>query len=409
MNIPFWSPAREYAKHKDEVLGAIDACLGRGELILGYLQEIETFEKTFADFIGTRYAVMCGSGTQALHLAYRALGLKGNWNYLWRKVIAGELTQEEAEAQFEGDEVITTSHTFIATIDQIVAVGAKPVLVDIGDDGLIDPAEIEKAITPRTRAIVPVHLEGKVCDMGAIWSIAKQNNLLIIEDAAQAIGAEWSWTEGNAEAELVLSKKAGSFGDAGCFSLYPAKVFGSVGNAGIVTTNEESLAEQLRMLRCNYNIGRKSKDIDNAEYGHNFEPDAIQAAVLNVKFKYLEPRLRARREVAMLYDANFDELPLILPTKQPYRVYQDYTLRARTAEERAQIVKVLREKGVGVIGDDLTPNHHYKKLLLTPSLPKTEEHLATQFRIPCNPDLTSEEVAYIIKSVIEACSTVKES
>ena len=393
MNINFWEPQREYVKHQSEILGAVNSCLSRGEIVLGYLEEIKTFEKDFAKFIGTDFGVMCGSGTQALHLAYRALGLKGNWNHLWQRLKKGEITLEQADALFEGDEVITTSHTFIATIDQIVAVGARPILVDIGEDGLIDPKKIQSAITPKTKAIVPVHLEGKIAQMDEITEIADEYELKIIEDAAQAIGAEYY------SSSHQYPTKAGSMGEAGCFSLYPAKIFGSIGNAGFLATDDPVVAEKASLLRCNYNIGRKSKDVAGAEYGHNFEPDAIQAAVLNVKLPHLEARIKRRSEIAEQYDEAFKEYPIILPFKQKGRVYQDYVLRTNKPEQREEIVVYLRANGIGVIGDALIPNHFYQKLFLTSKLPNTERYLATQFRIPCNPDLTFEEIEYIIKTI----------
>ena len=359
MKIPFWSPAREFNKYKEETMKAIEDVLSSGNLVLGYSDEIEKYEKSFAELIGTKHAVMCGAGTQALYLAYRALGIG------------------------KGDEVITTSHTFIATIDQIVALGAKPILVDIGDDGLIDPEEIKKAITPNTKAIVPVHLEGKICDMDKIMDIADDlffddSDILVIEDGAQAIGA-----------------KGLGRGDAICFSNFPAKILGSVGNSGIIGTNNEDLANRLRMMRCNWNIG-KNPDIENAEYGVNMEPDATQAAVLNLRLKYFPERLARRKEIAEKYDEAFKELPIVLPVKQEGRVYQDYVCRL---EEPEKLRDFLREKGIGTLGVGLIPNHKYPKLKLDFNLPKTDRYLRTQIRLPISPDLTEEEVDYIIENV----------
>lgn len=363
MNVPFWEPAREYRNQKSEIDSAIDSCLERGELVLGFGEEINKFEKAFADFIGVKHAIMSGSGTQSLCLAYSALDIK------------------------PGDEVITTSHTFIATIDQIVKLGAKPVLVDIGEDGLIDPDKIERAITEKTVAIVPVHLEGKVCDMERIMEIAIRNKLLVIEDSAQAIGASYK------------GKKAGSIGHAGCYSFYPAKVLGCVGNAGAVVTNDDDVADRVRMLRCNYNIG-KNESL-NVEYGWNLEPDAIQAAVLNVRLKYLEGRLARRKEIAQKYDEAFKELPFIKPTIQDGRIYQDYVIRFRDTDERNDVKKFLNENGIKTLGDNLRPNHHYYTLGLDFQLPKTVEYIHTQMRLPCNPDMTEEEADYVIQKVKE--------
>lgn len=383
MNIKFWEPAADYKWHESDIDRAIKGCLERGELVVGYLHEIENLEATFASMIGVKHAVMCGSGTQALHLAYQALGLTGNWKYLLDLVNRGDITIEEAERRFEGDEVITTAHTFIATIDQIVAVGAKPVLVDVDiHSGLIDPAEIKKAITPRTKAIVPVHLEGKVCDMAQIIELARQHNLFVIEDAAQAIGA----------------KNAGNQGHINCFSLYPAKILGCVGNAGMAVTNDDALAEKLKGLRCNYNIGRKNKDIETPTYGHNFEPDAIQAAVLNVKIEHLPEKLRRREEVAKKYDEGLAKLPLVPAHRQEGRVYQDYVIRV---DEPDRLEEFLRERGIQTIGTGLVPNHFYKKLHLRYDLPYTVDYLAHQIRLPCNPYITDAQVDEVIAAIQE--------
>ena len=359
MKVPFWQPAKNYKSIKKEIDKAITNVLESGQLVLGYGKDIEKFEKTFARFIGTKHAIMCGAGTQALYLAYRGLGIG------------------------PGDEVITTSHTFIATIDQIVALGATPVLVDIGDDGLIDPNEIMKVINERTRAIVPVHLEGKICDMPAIMSIAERYGLMVIEDAAQAAGAN------------IDGKKAGSWGNAGCFSLFPAKTLGSYGNAGIITTNDDKLAERLKMMRCNFNIGKNPSQ--EVEFGVNMEPDVLQAAVLNVKMKYLRSYLKRRKEIADRYYKELSPTPLLLPARQKGRIYQDFVVRV--GEGRGKMIDYLKKHGVGILGHNLTPNHHYKKLGLNFELPMTDMYLSQQIRIPCNPDLTDKEVGYVIKTI----------
>ena len=360
MNVPFFAPAREYKKYKGDINKTLKRVLENGQLCLGFGPDIEEFETSFANYVGSKHAIMCGAGTQALYLAYKVLGIG------------------------QGDEVITTSHTFMATIDQIVALGAKPVLVDIGDDGLIDIVKIREAITPQTKAIVPVHLEGKVCDMVEIMNIAKEHNLLVIEDAAQAIGAKRN------------EQFAGTFGNVGCFSMYPAKVLGSLGNAGMVVTNDDELAKRLKMLRCNYNIG-KNQDTSFVEYGTNMEPDNVQAAVLNVKLKRLNDLLSKRKKIAEKYDDAFKGLPITLPTKQDGRIYQDYVIRLKDRKE--EFVNYLKEKGIGILGHNLIPNHKYPSLNLNFELPRTDEYISEQVRIPCSPHLKNNEVAYIIKSI----------
>lgn len=351
--IKFWEANRDYFAHKQEIDEAIQRVLSKGELVLGFSPDITEFETKFAEFIGTQHAIMTGSGTHALYLSYRALGIG------------------------QGDEVIVPSMTFAATIDQIVALGAIPVTVDIGEDGLIDPIEVEKAITKRTKAIVPVHLEGKNCNMERINEIATNHGLIVIEDSAQAIGSK---LDSN---------------NTKCFSLFPAKILGSVGNAGMITTNDDQLSDKLRMLRCNYNLG-KNPDTENAEWGMNMEPDNIQAAVLNVKFKYLRENLERRAEIARRYDEAFKDLPITLAVKQNGRVYQDYVLRI--PENKAEFVKYLQDNGVGILGYNLIPHHHYKKLNL-PFLPKTDLYIKQQIRIPINQNITDEEVEEVIRVI----------
>lgn len=379
MDVPFYPAGRHYLIHKDEINEAIQRVLSSGKLILGYNPDIEEFENKFARFIGVKHAVMVGAGTHALYLAYRVLGIG------------------------PGDEVITTSHTYIATIDQIVALGATPVLVDIGDDGLIDPDEIEKAITPKTKAIVPVHLEGKVCDMEKINSIAWNEfdkHIFIIEDAAQAIGAVYSTWGDAVENNLGISTKAGGcsmddrYWKAGCFSFYPAKILGSIGNTGMITTNDDELTKRLKKLRCNSNIG-KNPDL-NAEFGMNMEPDGIQAAVLNVRFKYLEEDIKCREEIANKYYAALSTTPLLLPYRQKGRVYQDFVIRV--TGDRGLLIKFLNDHGIGILGHDLIPNHHYKALSKF-KLSKTDEYISQQIRLPCRSEHTDEEINFVIKTI----------
>ncbi len=362
MQVRFFNPALFYAKNKEELLGEINRVLESGKLVLGSSEDIQEFERQFADFIGTKHAVMCGSGTQALFLAYKSAGIG------------------------LGDEIILPSHTFVASMDQVAALGAKPILVDIGEGPLIDPSLIEKAITTKTKAIVPVHLEGCVADMDAILDIAKRHNLIVIEDAAQAIGAEYK------------GKKAGSMGLAGCYSFFPAKVLGSFGNAGMVVTNDDEIARRAEGLRRNWSIGKEKSSA--VEFGMNMEPDGVQAAWLKVALRLLPERLKRRQEIAEKYDKAFSEkTPLYLPLKQEGRVYQDYVIRTRTGHEKDELLTFLRGASIGFIGHDLRPNHKYTALGLDFSLPKTEEYIAMQVRLPCNPDLTDEEVDYIIEKV----------
>lgn len=363
--IKFWPADQQYLQHGDEILLAIDRVLSKGELVLGdYGKDITEFENWFAEYTGVKHAIMVGAGTQALYTAYKALGIG------------------------QGDEVITVGHTFSATFDQIVALGATPVLVDIGEDGLIDPIAVEKAITSKTKAIVPVHLEGKIANIWAISEGVKRSgygrNISFVEDAAQAIGAS------------IGNYRAGSMGALGCFSLFPAKILGSVGNAGMVTTNDDELAYKVRMIRCNY---RFETDTEKFDYGMNFEPDNIQAAVLNVRRKYLDSWLARRKEIAEKYLEAFKDLPFKLPLNQPGRVWQDFVIRVNILD-KPHFLEHLDKNGIGYLGHNILPYSKYPKLNL-PELPKTSEYLAEQVRLPCRPEHTDEEINEVIKIVKE--------
>ena len=310
MKVPFIRFSDVYTQDKEEILGALDRVFLTGELCLGnYGKDIKEFENWFAEFIGVKHAIMTGSGTQALYLAYKALGIG------------------------PGDEVITVAHTFSATFDQIVALGATPVLVDIDDNGLIDFNEVEKAITDKTKVIVPVHLEGKVAYplFGIRKLVERTQKIYVVEDACQAIGANIvkmaKYQVENTKIGTLVFKnnnpkyrvqlKAGSFGHLGCFSFYPAKILGTLGNAGAITTNDDELAYKVSMMRCNY---RLEKDPDKIDYGMNFEPDNAWAAALNVRKNHLPEYIKRRAEIAKMYDEGLYDLPIKLPLQQEGRV-----------------------------------------------------------------------------------------
>lgn len=244
--IPFVNPSKHYSNLKDEIDGAIIDCLSKGDLILR--SQLKNFEEHFASLVGTKYAVGLSSGYHALVLSLQAAGIG------------------------EGDEVITVAHTFVATISAIVNYGATPVLIDVGKDYNMDMNELESAITPRTRAVLPVHLNGRLCDMDSLAEIVKKHNLIVIEDAAQSIGGKYN------------GKVAGSFGLAGCFSHYPFKILGGFGDGGTLTTDDPDIARKTSLLRYN------GEDRETGEYhyhGYTCLLDNIQAAVLDVKLKHL--------------------------------------------------------------------------------------------------------------------------
>lgn len=361
MKIPFVNYSLQYKNTKKEIDAVIQDCLNRGDLILR--KDVEKFEKKLASFVGVKYAIGLNSGTDALFLSLKAAEIG------------------------EGDEVITVSHVFVAPISAIVQCGAIPVLVDVGKDFLMDMKKVEEAITSKTKAIIPVHLNGRLCDMEKLMAIAKKYNLTVIEDSAQALGAKFE------------GKMAGSFGLTGCFSFYPAKILGLFGDGGAVTTNNFKIAEKIRLLRDH---GQKSKTKISC-YGWNSRLDNLQAAVLNVKIKYLPKWLKRRREIANLYYKGLSGLSGVkLPPKSDnkyYDVYQNYVLRA---EKRNKFFNFLRKKGVETLIKDPIPTHWQKNLGLSHfSLPYTEQLAKEVISLPLYPELTNQQVKYVISRVCD--------
>ena len=258
--VPFVNYPRQYKNMKGELDTAIKEVLTGGDFILR--RQLKQFEDNMAAYLVVAYAIGLNSGTDALHLSLLAVDIK------------------------TGDQVITVAHTFLATVGTIVHCGAEPVLVDVGRDYNMNMSLVEAAITARTKAIIPVHLNGRLCNMKRLMSIAKKHNLLVIEDAAQAVGATFN------------GRKAGSFGLTGCFSFYPAKVLGGAGDGGMVVTNNSETAAKLRALRDN---GRIMGQDEVACYGYNSRLDNLQAAILDVKLRYLTGWLERRRQIATIY------------------------------------------------------------------------------------------------------------
>jgi dTDP-4-amino-4,6-dideoxygalactose transaminase len=292
--IPFVDLKAQYASIKPEVDTAILRILENCQFTLG--SEVEKFEEEFAAYCSAALGIGVNSGTSALHLALLAAGIG------------------------PGDEVITVPFTFVATVAAIHYVGATPVFVDIAlDTFTLDPARLENAITPRTRAILPVHLYGHPADMDPIIGLAKKHNLIVIEDAAQAHGAEYK------------GRRVGSLGDMGCFSFYPGKNLGAYGEGGMVITNNPEYERKIRMLR-DWGAERK---YHHALKGYNFRLETIQAAVLRVKLKYLEKWTEARRAAAAYYDEKLSGSGIITPEAMPYarHVYHVYAIRTAERQE----------------------------------------------------------------------------
>lgn len=362
--VPFVNYPEHYRRMWNEVIGAISEALSKGDLLLR--GQLKQFEEQIASFIGVKYAVGLNSGTDAMLLSLKAAGIGS------------------------GDEVITVAHTFVATIAVIVFCGAKPMLVDVGEDMNIDVEQAEQKISPRTKAIIPVHLNGRLCNMKKLMEIADEHNLMVIEDVAQALGAAFD------------SKKGGCFGLTGCFSLYPAKVLGAAGDGGFLTTNDDKLNENIRLLR-DHGQDRKTGEI--FFYGFNSRLDNIQAAILNVKLKYLPKWIKRRREIAEIYDEGLSDLSQVkLPppptAKGPYYdVYQNYVIRIK---ERDDIVRLLEQNGVETMVSWRIPNHFHPTLKLGKfRLPITEELSNEVVSLPMYPELTDDQVHYVIDVIHE--------
>jgi dTDP-4-amino-4,6-dideoxygalactose transaminase len=356
---------RYYKAHKKEILTAIDECFSLGNFVLR--KDVLKFEAKLAKFVGTKYAVGVNSGTDALKLSYKALGCK------------------------PGDEVITVGHTFISSIEEIVHLGGKPILIDVGEDGLMDVSKIEPAITEKTVGIVPVHLSGKVCDMDEIMRIAKKHNLWVCEDACQALGAYWG------------QQKAGSIGDTGCFSFISPKTLGGAGDAGGIVTNDQKLYEKLLLMRNHWNItqgalhGFQPKAPEIMDWGYNSRLDNIQAAILNIKFKYYPAMLKRRRQIGMMYNKGLKGLPCTLPFQQEKQIYQEYIIKV---EDMWQFKDFMDKKGVELLIRDTTPNHKLKGLNMDHfNLPITEKLATRSVRLPTYPELTDKEVNFVIKYI----------
>lgn len=360
--VPFVNYPEHYRRIWDEVMEVIEGALSRGDLILR--DQLRQFEENIASFIGVKYAVGVNSGTDALFLSLKAIGVG------------------------PGDEVITVAHTFVATVGVIVESGATPVLIDVGDDMNMDVEEVERAISPRTKAIIPVHLNGRMCDMGRLVEIANEHDLLVIEDAAQALGAKFD------------AKKAGSFGLTGCFSFYPAKILGAAGDGGLVVTNSEEIAEKIRLLRDH---GQQRDTGSILFYGFNSRLDNLQAAILNVKLKHLPEWIERRRELAGLYHKGLPDLQgLRLPPPPEsdgrfFDVYQNYVIRSK---ERDSLVTCLRESDIEILISWPKPMHHHDALGLKRFyLPKTEQISNEVLSLPMYPELSDEQVDYVIKAI----------
>jgi dTDP-4-amino-4,6-dideoxygalactose transaminase len=368
MKIPPLDLKRQYSSIKDEIDSAIGKVLSHGGFILG--PEVKELESELAEYCESKNGIGVASGTDALLLSLMAAGIK------------------------PGDEVITSTFTFFATAGVISRLGGKPVFVDIhGDTFNIDPDLIKKAITSRTRAIIPVHLYGQIAEMDEISEVAEKNNIPVIEDAAQAIGSTYK------------GKKAGSFGMAGCFSFYPTKNLGGYGDGGFITTNDDDIADLLRRLRLH---GARPKYFHSI-IGVNSRLDSMQAAALLVKLKHLPDWHEARRAKAQYYDkalAGVEQVKTPFVRDYNYHIYHQYTI---LAERRDDLREYLKSKEIGCEIYYPLPMHlqecyrdlGYKK----GDMPVAEKTAKLAISIPIFPELAEEEQQYIVETIREFYKT----
>ncbi|TME63950.1 MAG: DegT/DnrJ/EryC1/StrS family aminotransferase [Chloroflexi bacterium] len=363
--IPLVDLKAQYATIRDDVRAAIDEVLESMQLTIG--PNVKAFDHEFASYIGTKHSIGVGSGTDALQLAIRACGVSS------------------------GDEVITVSHTFFATVEAILYANARPILVEVDEKTmLIDPAAVAAAITPRTKAIIPVHLYGRTVDLKPLKQLAQDRNITIIEDAAQAHGAL-----------LDDGHRAGTGGRVNCFSFYCSKNLGAYGEAGSITTSDDRLAEELRALREHGQSTRYYHPV----IGYNARLDEIQAAILRIKLRKLEEWNNRRRELGRMYDQRLRDVGVIVPEipAEPRRhVFYTYTIRV-TGGRRDDLRKYLGDRGIGTQIHYPVPIHlqqsaeflGYRK----GDLPVTEKVAAEVLSLPMFAELTNEQLERVSDAV----------
>lgn len=360
MKVPYIDLISQHQALKPEILQALDELLSRCDFILG--ASVVSFESAFANYCGTKYAVGCASGTDALVLSMKALDIG------------------------PGDEVITVPNSFLGTVAGIILVGAKPVLVDVGADYNINPALIKAVLSPNTKAIIPVHLTGRPAQMDAILKIASEYQLAVIEDAAQAAGAEWQ------------GKKVGSLGTAGCFSLHPLKTMNACGDGGVITTSDEAIYQRLCRLR---NHGLKNRD-ECESWGYNSRLDTLQAAIAEIKLSHLQGWNEKRRENAAYYQdhlAGVVELPL---DTHGYAVYHTFVIMA---ERRDALKQYLEDHGVETKVHYPIPIHlqeaakdlGYKR----GDFPICEHQVESILSLPIHENLSEGQRAHVVKTIKE--------
>lgn len=368
--IPILDLKRQYNQIGEEIEKEVVEVLRSGSYILG--KHNKELEAELSQYVGTKHAVALNSGTDALHLALRALDIGA------------------------GDEVISVAFTFVATTEAIGIVGAKPIFVDIDPDTFnIDVEKIEKAITPKTKAIIPVHLYGQPCKMDVILDIAKKHNLYVIEDCCQAIGA------------TLNGKMVGSFGDVGCFSFFPTKNLGAMGDGGLLTTNSQAIKDRVIALRNHGGAVRYYHD----EIGVNSRLDEVQAAILRIKFKHIDDWNKKRQNNAYRYNELFAGCADVETPKElenTYCVYHQYTVKIPNRDE---VHKLLQEAGIGAMIYYPVPLHlqkvHEYLGVKEGALLNTEKNTKLVISLPMFPELTAEEQKTVAETLISCIEKSK--
>lgn len=378
-NIQMVDLKSQYAKIKNEIDSAISTVLEHTQFIGG--PEVKSFKKNLENYLNVKHVIPCANGTDALQIALMALGLQ------------------------PGDEVITPSFTYIATVEVVGLLRLKPVFVDVSESNYnILPEAIRAAITPKTKAIIPVHLYGQCAPMEEILEIAAEHNIPVIEDTAQAIGCTYTFSDG-------VKKKAGTMGTIGTTSFFPSKNLGCYGDGGAIFTNDDALAERLQMIA---NHGQK-KRYYHEMVGCNSRLDSIQAAILDVKLKYLDDYCHARRTVADFYDKKFSNCAYI---QTPHRessytehVFHQYTLKLDASIDREALRSYLESKGIPSMIYYPVPSHEqdmFKNLdMVVHDLSNTKALNPIVLSLPIHTEMTEEQMEFISNSVLEGIQSLK--
>ena len=364
----------QYLKIKNEIDAAMQDVINTTAFING--PQVVRFQDELKKYLNVKHVIGCANGTDALQIAMMALDLK------------------------PGDEIITTAFTFVATVEVVALLGLKPVFVDVNPDTFnIDPAAIEKAITPKTKAIVPVHLFGQCADMQKIKAIADKHKLYIIEDTCQAIGADYRFENGT-------TLKAGTIGEIGCLSFFPSKNLGCYGDGGALLTNNDALAEQLKIV---VNHGMKIRYYHDM-VGVNSRLDALQAAILNVKLKYLDQFIDARNKAASYYNQAFSNHPKIMtPFKDANstHVFHQYTLQLKNVDQ-FKLQEYMNSKGIPVMIYYPVPLHLQKAYRYLGykegDLPVTEQLCKSVISLPMHTELDEEQLSFITTNLLDYLS-----